>query len=370
MSIQSGPAGRKSRMSPFPFPSRGARRRLRWVFGRRKENGTDPTGPLALLAERRHALVRAEFLRTRRRRRTTVAALVLVQAAVLGAILILRGIGADGGAASAWAGALALATAGCWPLVLILGAANSAGWAVLAERTEETAFQLALTPVRARAIAAAKVLPYAPAWLCGLAAALPAYFLAGPFLAQGGPFGLCLAPWPLRMLAVPFALEHWRTDLSMPGIGAGLTMWLLDAMLVWAAAHWGATDAVRLGRPVAAAVHLLGRILFTGVMFVGFELAAIPAGCVVGVAVAGPLMLVVGNSEEGHTIELAFKGAATGTALLAFYLLTRLGVSVPASMDALKGFAHFDRLAIEEYRPETWGLAGADGCSEEPPTRL
>jgi len=73
-------------VEPLPSLLLEPARYFRWLFNVRDRGRPDPldsAGPLELLRERRHALVRAEFLRTRRRRRSTVMALVLLQGAAV-----------------------------------------------------------------------------------------------------------------------------------------------------------------------------------------------------------------------------------------------------------------------------------------------
>ena len=61
-----------------------------WVL-RARLAGKDEVGPFALLAERRHPLVRAELFRTRRKRRKATAALAGVPIAVLALVAVLSG---------------------------------------------------------------------------------------------------------------------------------------------------------------------------------------------------------------------------------------------------------------------------------------
>lgn len=265
-------------------------------------------------------------------------------------------------------GSLAGAVVLLWPLVVILGAATSSAGAVLDERSRDTALQIVLTPVSARAIAAAKVLPYLPAWLVGLAAALPLYLWAGDYMILHGTGGLPLTPWPLRLSSAP-DVPHWQLRLTGPGAGVGLTMWLTDAALVWAAANWGATCAVQAGRWSNTLVRLAGQAALATVFLSLFVVASTIIGFVAA-AVAALGLAVLPRSVDDDPLITLCAGIGLGTGYLVFFVLLRLRFLVEPSEKAVRAFSWFDRLAMDEELPDLWNRAGAGGSAEDPPARL
>jgi len=342
-------AERKSGGAP-PSPLREPGRWLAWML-RARPFRTEGIGPLALLAERRHPLVRAELFRTRRKRRTLTAALVGVPVIVMATTVALSGAAAQGQVAPGDPGMIASAFAALWPLVLFAGAGMSAAGAVIAERTEDTAWQLALTPLPARVLAAAKVLPYARPFLWGALAALPLYALAGDRLVSepGGVWGLLMAPWPTRMLLLAPGPEP--EGLTPAGVGAGLLMGLLDAGMVWAAAHWGAGCAVRRGRLWFVPLRLAGHALVLALALPLFAGVAALWGGSCALATGMVLQLAKGASypyEPVFSGDLVM-GVALAGGLLFFLYVWRLYPLTMAAEKAIGEFADFDRLVADEF---------------------
>jgi hypothetical protein len=315
-----------------------------WWLARR------PGSPFELLAEFRHPVVRAELRRTRAGRLRVTAVCVglpllvflLVFAARTGGLLM-----------SSLGGALQVPVAllVCfWPLVMYLGAALAAAGAVSQEIDQDTALQLVLTPVPARPLAAAKVLPRALPYMWGIVAALPAYAAAGssPVLLLKGIFPSPLAVWPLRTVAVLGAAGNaWRLGSTPAGcLLIAPLMCLFDLAAVWTAAQWGAILAIRGRGLLRVAAGLVGNLFLTTAAvglcaLAGFIAGALPASCAVEFSSAT-------HGELGFTIAAAvgiLVGASVFTMLYWRTVLRRAGEEV------LTAFQAFDRLANPEFSP-------------------
>jgi len=291
---------------------------------------SDEGGPLELLHAGDHALVRAMMISTRRWRTRLVAvnsAIALLACLAVGAGFLLEGSRAMGYAGKAGAAFLCV-----WPLAMLLGAALRSAGRVVAERTEGTAIQLVLTPLEKRSIAAAMVLPHAAPFLWGLAAALPLYVLVGGSL----NWGALPSPWvfwPFRFAVVPF------TEIKPTASGAvtGLIMCATDVALVWAALHWGAAYAVRVASLTALGPYLLWRLLLTTLL-------------------SGLCYLALGLVAAGLWLAVRFVGdeaiRVTGALIVGFLALGLWWrFLLPRTVKfTLQEFAHFDRLADEEFR--------------------
>ncbi len=322
------------------------RRRLAWWLSRRAGS------PFELLAERRHPLVRAELRRTRRGRR--------IAAAVCAAIPLLLFLLAlvtfpnryvrddDMGGYDLWPSLMGLPIGlfVCfWPLVMYLGAAWSAAGAVTEEIDGDTALQLTLTPIPARPLAAAKILPRVRPYLWGILAALPLYMWVGgsePFIIGIAPTPLVL--WPLRSFAPLWAM-NWRLEASGAGVlGIGPLMCLTDLSLVWAAALWGAAFAIRERSLLRVALRLAVQIFLTAIvvglcLLGGLVLGLLPLSCVT----------IFGEVGEGVVLVAGLSLAVlAGGAFFAFLWWQTL-LRRPAD-EVLTAFQAFDRLANEEFR--------------------
>jgi len=233
---------------------------------------------------------------------------------------------------------------------MFLGAALRTSGSVLAERQGHTAIQLVLTPIPAREIAAAKILPHLAPFLWGILAAAPLYFWAGTSGAfhfddsDSPPSPLALTP--LRLLAV-LRLDHSVLYADGRGIGTALVMLLSDLALIWAAAHWGAALAVRSRGPVGVVLGLLWCLTVAVAVGLGFwALSMIPAG----IAAAALAQLEL---REWGTLLMTLLQAST-LALLWWQWPMRNSVR-----QALAAFSTFDSLVDEEYRPpRRLGLTG------------
>jgi hypothetical protein len=333
-------------------PVSAGREMLRDVEERIRSRSVDVVaGPLELIHERGHALVRAAMISTRRWRLKTSALCVGLPAVVFVAALALS-LSRAGRPAAGWvAGAFACV----WPLIAFLGAALGAGGAVVAERQDATAVQLVLTPVGKRAIAASKVLPAALPYVLGVVAALPVYVLAGgaePLVAREAiPTPLLL--WPLRMVAP--ILGFGPPVFNVATAATGLGMCLTDLLLVWAAAHWGAAYGVRLGEFPLLAVGMLWRLGITALYLLG---------CLLGVGGATAALYFtfgVVLSIFSQTLALVL---VIGLGMLAFvWLWKRYCLIWPVRM-VLGEFTHFDELVQDDFRPRPlrgWEILGSYG---------
>ncbi len=300
-------------------------------------------GPVSLLEEKSHALVRTEMRRTRKRRRLAAAVCVAVPLLVfLGSLFLDIRIRTSPfyNEVTIWHNAApALSTAlgafvCLWPLVMFTGAALTTAMSVISERTRYTAFQLVLTPLPGSTIAAAKVLPRVGPFILGIVAAAPLYCWAGGWepLTAGGHGLTPLAFWPLRLAALGWAGEPVRPSLG--GGICGMFMVAADAGMVWAAAHWGACYAVWLGNLPGVILYLLWRLLYLAVVFPVWYLPS--------------LLCILPTSGPG-TVELAalFMLPAAAYLLLLLWLFPmRKAVRL-----TLVEFASFDRLAEDDFRP-------------------
>jgi hypothetical protein len=340
-----------------------------------------PGSPFELLAERKHAVVRAETRRTRKPRvRQTVfcVGLPLLCSLVASALFLsLMGPGGTGpdSVFLTELGRLVGAFCGAWPLVMYLGAALASSGAVMEEIRQETALQLVLTPVPARPLAAAKILPRVRPYLWGILAALPLYAWAGAAepLAIGGESEVVgpspLLVWPLRMFVIFF--EDWRLQNPVMGLlFSGPLMCAMDMTLVWTAALWGAVFAIRERGLLRMAARLAAHLVLTSVL-VGL--------CMLGGMIAGILPVscaaVMGSYDHSSDIPLVIGvviGSILGLALFGF-LWWKLVLCRPAD-EVLTSFQAFDRLANEEFNVglPRWVESGRGGPGRwsAPPARL
>jgi len=298
---------------------------------------TSRLSPLLLLDEWRRPLVRAMRIGTRRWRLRSLAGCAAVPLLAALALPLL----ADrlpGRAAEELAGAFAC----FWPAVCFAGAAAASAASAAAERREGTAVQLVLSPIPKREIAAAKVLPYVWPYLAGALAALPLLALLGTsrgLLAEGEGIGP-QAAWPMRMFVMVDG--DWRFRLTAGGILNALAMALGDAAAVWAAAHWGAALAVRLGSLGLAAVWLIPRVLALAAW------AALAwAGAWLCAAVIGAIFGSAGGDADAAP-------AALVVAWLVGLPLYALGwwafLAIWPVQGALRAFEQFDRLADDRFQ--------------------
>jgi len=300
--------------------------------------------PFELLKDRGHALVRAEFRRTRLGR---WAGSVLC---VLPPLLVLEFLVLANRASNQKLGAIGYTLAGMtvcfWPLVMFTGAALASAMAVLAERSQDTAAQIVLTAMPKRALAAAKVLPYVGPFLWGSLAAVPLYMAAGSsgvFLSAGfAPTPLVV--WPLRSFAA-FAMP-WSLciDFSPEGYLAGALMGLTDLGAVWMAAHWGAGLAVRMGRLPLVGWRLTRQLGRTLLVYAAYALSGYVIFLVSFMAIT--MIGDVSHQAEGIAARVAFLPAAAG-----FLFLWWIYPLADASSSALEDFAWFDWLAMDEFDP-------------------
>jgi hypothetical protein len=133
----------------------------------------------------------------------------------------------------------------------------------------------------------------------------------------------------------------------------GLFMWLTDLGLVWAAAHWGAAYAVRLGQLWLAALYLAGRLALTTLLLLGCAVLATVAG-LLPFAVTAILVNIRSQKFIELTHNVGLLAAALLIGLLVFAVLFRR-VIVGAVRMALVEFAWFDRLADDEFAPRLKG---------------
>jgi len=306
--------------------------------------------PFELLAERRHALVGAEARRTKRKRlaATGVCAGVPLVAFVACALLSSANSGSGYSRLDTVVGQVVGLFVSFWPLVCYLGAALTSAGAVMEEIEQETALQLVLTPIPARPLAAAKILPRVRPYLWGVVALLPLYVWAGATTPMAiGPRGDIAVPsplifWPLRMATIFY--EDW--DLTHPLMGclvSGPLMCLFDATLVWTAALWGAVFAVGSRGLLRTAARLALHVFLTSLVVClcllgGLVAAMLPASCA-SVFSQGqdPAPLIIG----------AILGVALGLLVFGF-LWWRVILCRPAE-EVLTAFQAFDRLANEEF---------------------
>jgi hypothetical protein len=155
--------------------------------------------PLGLLAERHHPLVRAEFSRTLKSCLVWCAFCLLVPLGCTVAMIALRiSGGATPGTLGTLIGCAYLFVAG-WPLAMIVCASVRSYLAVRDEKNMETAWQVALTPMPRRVVAAAKTLPYVLPSLCGILASAYMYLVFGSTASPTlGIMPTPLLVWPFR----------------------------------------------------------------------------------------------------------------------------------------------------------------------------
>ena len=311
----------------------------------------------ALLAERRHLLVRTEMRRTRRWRVTATAVCLAVPGAVFVLAVLLLIASGD----ARLAGDLAVGFAALWPAVMLFGAALRSAGAVAAERDAGTALQIILTPLPRRAIAASKVLPALPPFLWGIVAALPVYILAD--VLRPPMAAACWVPagalgWPLRLL---LGLAMGFVDPN-PNLAAGLAgpvMALTDIGLVWIAAQVGAAMAVRDASALSVALRLLGRLLgAAGVML----LLALLVSAFLGIFGGGACTLFGGSDLAATLFHVAIAVIAFALFMYFWWQETLFG----AATRVLGEFARFDLLAMDEPDPSPGRLGDGWDWLEAP----
>jgi hypothetical protein len=314
-------------------PQTGSGHEEHWTERPQRCTRIQQVAPLSLLAEGNNVLVRAEFRRTRRRRWLLTAACV---GAPLALFVLARVIGGESEDPSAWSfrysaeswvrlGVVTFVS--FWPLAMFLGAVLSTATAVLSDRTEETAFQVVLTPVSGEAIAAARILPRVRPFLWGVLAAAPLYFWAGSaeVLSFGGRGLSPLAFWPFRMVA-PFLWNAGGMETSGAGVIAGIFMVPADAGMVWAGAHWGACYAVWLGSLPGTMLYLAWRLFYISVTFILWCLLTL---ILVGLGLGGLAAFLQGALLLGILYRFPWREAV------------RM---------ALEEFSRYDRLCDDEFR--------------------
>jgi hypothetical protein len=314
-----------------------------WYARVEREVDASKAGPLALWAERKHPLVRAEARRRRRQRWLGLALLIgLPYALTAAALLFVAGHGVSKSNLNLReaAGAVSVMLAGLWPLAAILGCASMAAEAVAEERKQGTAAQLALTALPPRVLAAAKVLPYFRTAFWALAAMLPIYAAGACFLTDrwGLPSAITLTPMRLAGIERIFRFTDPQWPGGLPGsVGIAAVMFIGDVILAWAAVHWGAAWAVRHGGTTLGAGIATARVL--GVLLaVGLVLGACEALCLVFRGSGLPEIVV----STVLLLAVLIKGGR--------WLATR---SVRA---ALREFAGFHRLAADPDGGERWPI--------------
>jgi hypothetical protein len=220
-------------------------------------------------------------------------------------------------------------------MVMFMGAALSTSMAVLAERSEEIAFQIVLTPVSGDAIAAAKILPRVRPYLWGVAAALPLYFWAAgaESLTLGGRGLSPLAFTPLRVLA-PFLDPGRALEPSAASVAGAVFMGLADAGMVWAAAHWWACYAVWLGNLTGVMLYLAWRLFYVSLTFSMWYLLC--SLCMFG---------NMGRNELALGAVITLVQGALLLVILWFFPWRA------AARMTLEEFAGYDRLADDDFRP-------------------
>jgi hypothetical protein len=299
--------------------------------------------PFLLLSYRQHPLVVAHLTSTRKRALAATIACLAVPLLALVAVLVSMALPGRVPAMAYLAGVFLCV----WTLFMFLGAAMASASSTVAERDSGTAIQLVLSRIGRRPIAAAKVLPFAPVFTAGVLAALPLYLLIGGSgcLMIGGNVPAFWMFWPWRLLAL--GASDWQLQLSPLGVLLGLVACLSDACAVWAAAHWGAGLAVRMGSMILSAVNLVTCVL----KYALFVIAAWGLCVMIGGAVTVGLNMLVHLSvgEDMPTGVARIWGSLWGAAGYCAGCWIFLRASPVRYV--LTGFEHFDRLADEEFKP-------------------
>jgi hypothetical protein len=313
-----------------------------WFARVEREVDASQAGPLALWAERKHPLVRAEMRRRRRERWLGLALLIgLPYAAEATVLLVATRLGGSGSELGEFVCGSSLVCAGLWPLAAILACAAMATESVADERKRDTAAQLALTPLPPRVLAAAKVLPYFRTAFWALLAMLPIYAAGACFLTDRWGLPSAITQTPMRLMGVarhPQQRMHPHGIGGLPGAaGIAAMMFVGDVILAWAAVHWGAAWAVRHGGTALAGGIALARLL--GVLLgVGLVLGACEALC------------------------LVFRGSGLPEVVVSTVLLLAVLVkggrwlARRATRAALREFAGFHRLAADRDVGERWPI--------------
>jgi hypothetical protein len=319
------------------LPGAWAARRAREIARGRR------VSPLLLLDYLDHPLVRAHMTSTRRRRRCALAVCAAIPAAAWLVTLVL--LASHG--PSLLLARMAAAFLWFWPLVMFLGGVMAPAAGTVAERESGTAIQLVLSRIKRRPIAAAKVLPYAPVFTIGVLAALPLYVMIGSSgaLLIDGEVPNLLSFWPWRALAL--GSGDWRITFTPLGAMLGVMACVSDAAAAWAAAHWGAGMAVRLGNMVLVGVFTvmaLARLLLGTLVIWGVSLL-VGAAAAVALEMLTRAVAEVGVRDSQAVLWATVWGSAAYCAGL--WLFLRMW---PVRY-ALAGFEHFDRLADEEFQP-------------------
>ncbi len=310
--------------------------------------------PFELLSEIRHPVVRAEGRRTAAKRRRSTAFCTIVPLALAPVIFAywlttweLQG-SSGRGIYMLEAGWFAGLFCAFWPLVMYASAAFNTAGAVMEEIEQETAIQLVLTPVPARPLAAAKILPRMWPYFWGIVAALPLYMMAGWTESYALDIGSelrvpsPLLVWPLRF----FALVLPGAEMRNPLLGTCLTgplMCVLDLTLVWTAALWGTVFAVGERGLLRTSLRLVVHLAITSVviglcLLGGLVVGAVPMSCAAAAVTPGDRLPLVLGAVVGTTLGLALFG----------FLWWKLVLCRPAD-ETLTVFQAFDRLANEEF---------------------
>jgi hypothetical protein len=303
--------------------------------------------PFELFSEIRHPVVRAEGRRTARKRLQGIG--VCVGLPVVFFLFVSLASPFSRSLLGLDIGYLAGSFCALWPLVMYAGAALATAGAVMEEIEQNTAIQLVLTPIPARPLAAAKILPRVWPYLWGILATLPLYVWAGGtgMLALGRGSDLRmpspLVIWPLRMIVTGLPGEDWSFQNPLLAVFNGSLMCLFDFTLVWSAALWGTVFAVGERGLLRTSLRLVLHMVVTGVviglcLLGGVVVAMLPISCASVMSSSGePLPLIIGGAV----------GVLLGLALFGF-LWWKVVLCRPAD-ETLTVFQAFDRLANEEF---------------------
>jgi hypothetical protein len=296
-------------------------------------------GPFELISERHHPIVRIESRRIASRNRILRIFMVLVPVlfsiVVLALLLSERQAFRDlfSGYMARWYGPAFFIYLALWPLICFVGAAISTSGAVLEEISSNTAMQLVLTPLPARPLAAAKILPRVKPFLLGILCSLPIYIFCSIFV-------LTVAlPWPLRMVLL-FGDFRGGGSPWFYGIVMGLGMGLMDLLIVWCGALWGAASAIAHRSLLKVIVYMGWRLLLLGLQVTFCALPAlIPTG------------LVYFSIQGGGGTILGSLLGILGLALSFAILLALMWIVVleNQAQRVLLAFQGFDRLANVEF---------------------
>ncbi len=303
-------------------------------------------GPFTLLADRKHPLV-ALGLKRSRRNMLGVAGFGFAALGMAAALFALSLAGGKGNFAST----LAALWVNLLPLGVVIGAFLGSAGSVLNEREKDTVWQLVLTPMPRRVIAAGKVLPAAfRTALCCLLC-LPLYVMGGSLAYPDSLAVVPLAFLPLRLLGLfGFGGVLGGGGFSATGALLGPVMCAGDMVLAWAAAHWGAACAVRLGSFGRVGLAMIGRLAL-----VGLQIAVCLVPPVVYLLACIPVFgWMLEHPSELGVLVIAVICGMVGLGILVlwgtFVLYRRWLLRAPVRA-VIREFALFDRLADDDFRP-------------------